>query len=282
MVRHDMRRIRIAGFWVMVVCVLGALAASGAWAAAPEFKVCAKAKKVGKTYTGKYNNKTCSEPNAKGEGKYELESWLAGKKKTFKGKGGAGTLDAYLPSNEAEPWAGGTVLGKVSCKSAKVTGEVTGAKNATATVEFKTCTSEGKKCKSAGAKTGTIRTEKLQITLGYIDSGKAVGALVEGGAGGADPSAEFTCEGLELLATGSVIGVASGNINTVSKSYSLAFAVNAKGGQEVVTGEFPEGITGSEHYLKSFIQPTDLRLPSGEDTTALITGEEAEIYAPGA
>lgn len=279
-----MKRIRMMGLCLVAAFALSAIAVSSASAAPPEFKVCAKLKKskTTKKYEGKYSNKTCSEVNAKGEGEYELESWLAGKKKSFTGKGGAGTLDSYLPSNESEPWAGGTILGKVTCKSAKVKGEVTGPKNATAIVEFKTCTSEGKKCKSAGAPTGTIKTEKLGITLGYIDSGKAVGALVEGGAGGADPSAEFTCEGLELLATGSVIGVVSGNINTISKTYSLAFAVNAKGGQEVVFGEFPEGITGSAHYLDTFIQPTHLHLPSGEDTTALITGEEAEVYAPGA
>ncbi len=282
MVRHDMRRVRIVGFCVMVVFALGALVASGAWAAAPEFKVCGKAAKVGKTYTGKYNNKTCSEVNAKGEGKYELEGWEAAKKKALKGTGGAGTLDAFVPSNEAEPWAGGSVLGEVTCKSAKVTGEVTGAKTATSIVEFKTCTSEGKKCNSAGAKTGVIKTEKLYITLGYIESGKAVGALVEGGAGGKDLSAKFNCEGLEFEASGSVIGVNSGNVNSVSKSFSLKFAVNAKGAQEVTTGEFPNGTTGAEHYLNTYIQPTDLHLPSGEDTTVAIKSEAVEVYAPSA
>ncbi len=285
MVRHDMRRVRIVGFCVMVASALGALVASGAWAAAPEFKVCGKAAKVGKTYTGKYNNKTCSETNAKGEGKYELGSWETAKKKALKGKGGAGTLDAYLPSNEAEPWAGGTVLGKVTCKSAKVTGEVTGAKTVTASVEFKTCTSEGKKCKSAGAPTGTIRTEKLYVMLGYIDSVKGVGTLVEGGESGEHLSAKFDCEGLEFEARGSVIGVNSGNVNSVSKSFTLKFAVNAKGGQEITTGEFPEEKylgKGSEHNLNTFIEPTRLHLPSGEDATASLTGEAMEVYAPGA
>jgi hypothetical protein len=284
-VRHDMRRVRIVGFCVMVVFVLGAFAmASGASAAAPEFRVCAKLKKskTTKKYEGKYNNKTCSEVNAKGEGKYELEGWEAAKKKALKGKGGAGTLDAYLASNESEPWTGGLVLGTVTCKSAKVTGEITGAKTATASVEFKTCTSEGKKCKSAGAKTGVIDTEKLYVTLGYIESGKGVGTLVEGGAGGADLSAKFNCEGLEFEATGSVIGVDSGNVNSVSKSFTLKFAVNAKGGQEVTTGEFPNGITGAQHYLDTFVQPTDLHLPSGEDATVVLKSEAAEVYAPGA
>ncbi len=285
MVRHDMRRVRIVGFCVMVASALGALVASGAWAAAPEFKVCGKAAKVGKTYTGKYNNKTCSETNAKGEGKYELEGWETAKKKALKGTGGAGTLDAYQPSNEAEPWAGGTTLGKVTCKSAKVTGEITGAKNATSTVEFKTCTAEGKKCKSAGAKAGVIKTEPLFITLGYIESGKHVGTLVEGGESGAHLSAIFDCEGLEFEARGSVIGVNSGNVNSISKSFTLKFAVTAKGGQEVTTGEFPEEKylkKGSEHNLNTFIEPTKLHLPSGEDATVVIKSEAAEVYAPGA
>ncbi len=277
-----MKLIRIVGLCLAAVFALSAVAATSASAAAPEYKVCAKAAKSGKTYTGKYNNKTCSEVNAKGEGKYELESWEAAKKKEFKGKNGVSTLDSYIPASESEPWKGGTVVGDVTCKSGKSVGDITGPKTSTVTVEFKTCTSEGKKCTSPGAKTGSIVTKKLTSTLGYIDEGKAVGSLVEAGAGGGDPSAEFTCEGLGILTTGSVIGVNSVNVNTVSKAATQTFAVNKNGGQEVVFGEFPEGITGPAHFLLSYITPDEVTLPSGEDTTSTLTGEAMEIYAPGA
>ncbi|HEY1451069.1 MAG TPA: hypothetical protein VGF47_08950, partial [Solirubrobacteraceae bacterium] len=157
---------------------LAAVAVSSASAALPEYKVCAKATKVGKFYTGKFNDKNCTSANEAGTGKYELKNWEAAKKKGFKGKNGVSTLDSYIPENEATPWTGGTVVGIVTCKTGKSAGEITGPKTSTVTVEFKTCTSEGKKCTSAGAKSGVIKTKLLNATLGYIEAG-VVGSDVE-------------------------------------------------------------------------------------------------------
>jgi hypothetical protein len=273
-----MRRIKMMGLCLVAVVALTAVAVSSASAALPEYKVCGKvAKNAEKKYTGKFSDKLCSVSEPKGEGKYELESWEAAKKKGFKGKNGASTLDSYIPENEATPWTGGTVVGVVSCKSGKSVGEITGAKTSTVTVEFKTCTSEGKKCTSPGAKAGVIKTNLLNATVGYIEPG-VVGTDVE--AAGGKPSAEFSCEGLEIVTTGSVIGVNSGNVNKVSKEGVQTFNVNEKGGQEVVFGEFPENpTTGPAHFLLSHITPPGVTLPSGEKTTSTLKGEALEIAA---
>jgi len=271
-----MRRIKMMGLCLVAVLALAAVAVSSASAALPEYKTCVKAPKVGKTIpTGEFSDKNCSV--AAPGGKYKLGSWSEAKKQGFKGKNGVSTLDSYIPENEATPWTGGTVVGTVSCKSGKSVGEITGPKTSTVTVEFKTCTSEGKKCTSTGQKTGTIKTALLSATLGYIEPG-VVGSDIEAVSKGA--SASFSCEGLEIVTVGSVIGVNTGNVNKFSKEGTQTFNVNAKGGQEVVFGEFPESpITGPAHFLISKITPPGVELPSGQKTTSVLKGENEEIAA---
>lgn len=272
-----MRRIKMMGLCLVAVVALTAVAVSSASAALPEFKVCAKATKVGKTYTGKFSDKLCSVAEPKGEGKYELEGWEAAKKKAFKGKNGTSTLTSYIPENVETPWTGGKAAGVVTCKTGASVGEITGPKTETVIVEFKTCSSEGKKCTSVGSpKTGVIKTKALTATIGKIEGG--VGADVEASDHGL--SAEFACEGLEVKTVGSVIGVASGNINKISKESTQTFSANAKGGQSVVFGEFPENPeTGPAHFLLSHITPPGVTLPSTEVTTSVLKGEAMEIAA---
>ncbi len=278
-----MRRIKMMGLCLVAVVALTAVAVSSASAALPEFKVCAKAAKSGKAYTGHYTDKVCSVKASEKEisegktNKYELEGWEAAKKKGFKGKNGTSTLTSYIPENEKTPWTGGSPVGVVTCKSGGSVGEVTGPKTETVTVEFKTCTSEGKKCTSTnGAKSGTIKTEPLTATIGYIEGG--VGADVE--ATNHKLSAEFTCEGLAIKTTGSVIGVVTGNVNKISKESTQTFAANEKHGQAVVFGEFPENPeTGPAHFLLSNITPPGVTLPSTEVTTSVLKGEAMEIAA---
>jgi hypothetical protein len=283
-----MKRIRIVGLCLMAVFALGAVAAASASAGPPEYKTCVKASPK---ESGKFNNKTCSTASKGGkkEGDYELGAWNAGKKVTLTGKNGESTLGSYIPENEAEFWTGGTNAGNVTCKKAASKGEITGPKEATTTVSFSSCSSEGKKCTSAGAKAGDIVTKKLTTIIGYIDEGKAVGILVEAGGGGVDVQAAFNCEGLAIETNGSLIGVQSGNVNTFSKESKQSFLENAKGGQEFAFGEFPPesaGVWGpgteEVHILKTFANPPGVHLPSGEDTVSVEKGETMEIYAPGA
>jgi len=277
-----MKRIRIVGLCLVAVFALSAIVASAASAeTAPTYKVCAKVKE-----TGKFNDKNCSvaSKGGKKEGDYELAEWSSAKKKAFTGKNGVSTLLSYIPEKESEFWTGGTVAGTVVCKNAKSVGELTGPKTATTTVTFASCTSEGKKCTSAGApKAGDIVTKKLSTVLGFDEGGQVV-TLVEGGGEGVNNQAEFNCEGLAVETNGSLLGVDTGNLNKIEKSYTTTFAVNAKSGQEVVFAGVPNESelvwgpgTGAIHVLKTHATPPGVSIPSGEKTTSVNKGEALEI-----
>ena len=196
-----MHRIRIVGLTLVAALAISATAVAGASAAAPEYLSCAK--KTG----GNYTSKECT-PGSKvgGTGKYEIEGWEGLKKKGFKGRYHESRIDAYIPASEATPWTGGTVVGLVSCKKGGSTGEITGPKTSKLTIEFGTCTSEGKKCTSAGAPAGTIKTQELEATLVTVGGKPAIS--VKGKVG---LYAAFNCEGLELVMSGSLNGLDTGN-----------------------------------------------------------------------
>jgi hypothetical protein len=265
-----MKRIRIAGLCLVAMFAMSAVASASASAETPEYtyKTCTKASPK---ESGKYNNKTCTieSKGGKKEGDYELTEWNKGKKVTFTGKNGESTLDSYIPESESEPWTGGEVVGKIVCKSGKSKGELTGPKTSTVTVEFKSCSTEGKKCASAGEKAGTIKTFPLTSTLVAGTSGESL-SLVEGTSG---TSAEFNCEGLEVVTTGDLNGVNSGNVGVIAKEGKQTFSVNAKGGQEPVFNQSPPFAA----FLLSKITPPGITLPSGENTTSTLKGEAMEI-----
>jgi hypothetical protein len=199
-------------------------------------------------------------PKAK-KNKYELQEGIGAKGKAFKGKGGKATL--HTPA----------VGGEVTCKSFKDEGHI-----ATPTTEnkvfseFKTCESLGKKCASPAAKAGTIKTNALAGELGYINKAKKeVGVLLKAETGSV--LAEFNCEGLEIVTTGSVIGRQTGDINTFSKTSSNVFQVNGEGFQEVKNFE-----GGPTHVLQSTINGSG-PFESGQQAEALNKGEELEIKA---
>jgi len=271
-----MKRIRIVGLCLVAVFALSAVVAAAAQAAAPEYLTCNKVAKAEKG-KGKWNDKECSKESKGGakEGEYEAGgSWETLKKKGFKGKNGVSTLDSYIPENEAEPWTGGTVVGSVTCKNAKSVGEITGPKLSTVTVVFASCTSEGKKCTShqVGEKVGDITTEELDATLVNVEGKPA--SLVKGN-NGEGKSAEFSCEGLAIKTFGNLNGLISGNTEgKYKKTSTQTFSVNAKGGQ---TDPFDEENPGEPMILVSNITPPGVNLPSGENTTSVLTGEVTSV-----
>ena len=272
-----MKRIRIVGLCLVAVFAMSAVVVASA-SAKPTFKTCIKAEKNGnKEYpTGEFTDKNCSIKGTTLTNKYKLGEWNQGKKVTLKGKNGVSTLDSYIPAKPAEPWTGGTVVGVVTCKSAKSVGNVTGPSTTEVTVEFKSCTSEGKKCTSTspvGPKEGVIVTKLLESTLEGNGAGKAVSKV---GAKGGGNSAEFSCEGLEVKTTGAILGTNSGDVNTFSKSGTTTFSVNVEGGQEPV---FDAENPATPNFLLSTITPPGVTLPSGELTTSVQKGENMEIQA---
>jgi hypothetical protein len=216
-----MKRIRMAGLCLVAVFVLGAVMAGSASAASPEFKTCVKAveKLPNKTYKdGEYSDKGCSKAEA--GGKYKLAAWNEGKK-NFKltGKGGKGVNIQYIPSSE-------TIIGDTECSSEKISGEVTGAKTAKFTTEYKGCkTNEGKNCNSAGEGKGKIKTNTLEGELvPQPGSKEGVGILVFNEASPGGVLAAYNCEGLEVSAAGAVMGEVDGGSAEAVKEMEYNFA----------------------------------------------------------
>jgi len=249
-----MRRMKMMGLCLVALFALTAVAVSSASAAEPAFYECAK------TTGGKFSNKTCSAPGEGKTGKYELKEGI-GKGKIFKGKGGSATL--HTPA----------VGGEVVCKSFKDSGFVNSPTTENKVIsEFKTCTSLGKKCASPGEKAGTIKTTDLKGVLGYINKAKKeVGVALSAESGSV--LAEFNCEGLEIVTTGSVIGRQLGDINTFSKTSESVFKVNGEGFQEVKNFE-----GGATQVLESKINGSG-PFESGQQAEATNKGEELEIKA---
>jgi hypothetical protein len=176
-------------------------------------------------YTGKYNNKTCSEENAEGEGKYELESWEQLTNRTFKGKGGEAALSVYIK--------GFGVIGSVTCGSSKDHGEITGPSSSTLTIELLHCEVDENKCTSSGARAGTIVLGPSSDELGYIEEGPVrVGDAVDF-VSNSSSCGDCGNGGVCLKVGGLVIGEVTGNVNTVSNEWTLAFAVNGSGEQSI-------------------------------------------------
>lgn len=257
-------RIKTMGLCLLAAFLVAAVAVSSASAALPEYKVCAKATKVGKEYTGKYSDKACTTTTT--GGKYELVSGT-GKKPGFKAKSG--------PSKLETPGVGTT-----ECKSSKSTGEFSGSKEVKKVItEFKTCTSLGKKCQSTGAKAGTIITDASSGTLGYISKTPLkVGVVLSPETG--TYLAQFECEGAQIRSLGSLVGEVKGNVNTISKSFSLSF--KSKEGHQEFT-HFEGGAEGEHEVRTEFNLGEGFfpagGLPSGQEQVSEVKGEALEIAA---
>jgi hypothetical protein len=229
---YEMKRIKIVGLCLVAVFAFGALTAASAFAEGPtpEFKTCVKAAKSGKTYTGAYSNKTCTEANATDEGKYEREEVANETPFTSKSKAATFTVDGKV----------------VKCKKDTDTGTYTHGDKIDVTITFSDCeTSEvvsvkGKPktvkvpCTTGTEASGTIKTSPLSGTLEYITAAEEEAALgvvlYRYGATGA-ALVEFKCGAESFAIKG---GIAASVANT-SKGQTLTFAVNGSGEQEYKT-----------------------------------------------
>jgi hypothetical protein len=257
-----MTRMRIMGLSLAAVFAMAAMATASA-SAAPSFYECAKVAKVGKFYTGKYNDKNCTEVNSESHGKYELVAGV-GKGKAFKGKGAGAVL--HTPA----------VGGEVTCKGSKDEGFNTLTGQDKVKVTFTGCVSLAKPCNSPGAKKGEIKTNPLSGTLGYISAtGPKVGVSLTGEGG--LPSAEFACGtgagSLNIVTTGAVIGEITGDVNHINKEATDSFTVTGEGFQSVTSFE-----DGSTQVLETSINGSP-NFQSGEQTTTVNKGEALEIKA---
>jgi hypothetical protein len=253
-----MKRISMVGLCLVAAFAFSAMAVSSASASVVLhlYEECVKEK-------GAPLEKGCGK--AGGKGGYKLVS-AVGQKFTTKSK--TGTLYSYIPANEKEPWAGGTVVGTVVCKKSKGEGEITSPMLSTSVITFEDCTSEGKKCTGGGAATGDIKTNPLS-TQPELWEGHVILATAPAGE---TPSASFNCEGLEVVTFGSAIGKAEGNVGVASKKAHDNLVVNPKNGAPEFA--FYEGESGAElDILVSKITPPGVELPSAENVDTELKGK---------
>jgi hypothetical protein len=258
-----------------IVCV-AVLVTGVASAALPEYRVCTKAAKSAHGFAGEFVDAGCSVMSETHTGKYELSSWEALKSKRLTGRSGVSDLAASAPEDASEPWKGGNIVQVIDCKSGKSSGEITGPKTLALALQLKACESEGKKCTTPSSPRGTITTNLLEATLGYISGG--VGSDIEPADGGL--YAEVNCEGTRISLEGSVIASDSGNVNKISTGEVQALLSSSRCGQEVVFGEFPENaITGAAHYLFGTIAPPGTSFPWCEQFATSFKSKALEIEA---
>ncbi len=194
------------------ICVgsllVAATGVSAASAAEPAFFECAKLK------GGKFKGGACAEESA--QGNHELVEG-AGKGKAFKGKGTE--FRKYAPAiGDRGPF----------CKGAsKVVGkQVTPTVQKGVILTFSECEAGGKICTTAGQKTGTVATEPLEGTLGYVNAAEHRIGLDLTGEGG-PVMMTWSCTGLEYEVTGSLIGEIS-PVGAYTNAYTVTFALQSE------------------------------------------------------
>lgn len=256
-----MKRMRIVGLCLVAVFALSALIVSSASAAAPEFKICGKAAKSGKLYTGHYTDKACSKHATEAEekegkkNKYERVEWTKAKKKTYKAKN-KGTPHNNIVNpfgekdgGESEP---AKIEGTTECTKESVVGEVTGPKTEKWHTVYTSCKAEETPCNTKGAKAGEIKTEELEAELVFLNSAKTEVGLRVKGKGKEGLLAQYECIGgtLNVLVTGEVLAKTSGNINTANKKTTQ---VVKEGPLHMQSNLFIEG-TNSEAEGKGYFE----------------------------
>jgi hypothetical protein len=201
-----MKRVMLGACLVaLLTATAGVSVASAAEAA---FFECAKLK------GGKFKGASCSEESAKGN--HELIEG-AGKGKPFKG---AGTeFRKYAPAVG--------VRGPFCTAPSKVVGtQDTPTVQKGVVLTFSNCEAGGKRCTTAGQKTGTVATEALEGTLGYVNAAEHRVGLDLAGEGG-PVLVKWNCEGLEYEVTGSLIGEIA-PVGTLTKTYTVTFALQSE------------------------------------------------------
>jgi hypothetical protein len=231
---------RAAAGWLGAFAIVGAFAASAWGTTVPTWYECGKAQKVGHTYIGHYTTKSCeASAEVPSGGKYELRQGL-GKGKSFKGKGGATTLQVSSSL--------GSVA--VTCGSSVETGTPALPDLETGVAfTFKKCKALGSKnCTTAGAShTGEVTISGLKGELAELEesAGAAVGLKLESEAhpGPEGTIASFGCEGLTATIEGSLGARQTQDINLVTKQFATVdLAAEPRSGPEQVIADKGEAL----------------------------------------
>lgn len=269
-----MKRIIATGMLLAAVLGMSALAASSAWGAGgPEYLACAKAKKVSKKYTGNYNNKTCSEPNATSEGKYERVAAKFPLK--YKSKFGETLIYVYNP-HEIEESA------EVICKKGKDAGAITSSTTGTVTITNEECAvptkdANGKAskfpgpCNSPGEKPGVIVSEPLATKLVWLDEAATEPGLEiqPAEAGGVFEEAQCLFGKVKVKQTGSILGKVT-PAGESTKLLTITFTVNPTTFEQLPGGYWEGGTMTATKLLSEIHAPGNIEevgVPTSEIST---------------
>lgn len=270
-----MKRTSIFSACVAALCALCAVGAASASAAGPQYLACVKAAKSGKTYTGKYSNKTCSEVNATHEGKYELGA----PKLPAKLKGTAGEVNIYLYDPITK-----TVEGHFECASGKNSGSVTGSSEGTLAFEYKSCEATGAlagPCNSPGQKSGVVVSEALVTKLVWLNEAETEPGIELTAATVGGPITKVVCaNGAE---TAELVGTMVARIaptTETSKEQKITFTASPTTGEPEFDGKWEGGMFTQERLLSNLKGVKEYEgVPTSQNSTFTEKGPEVLVGA---
>lgn len=223
----------------------------------PEFGRCIK------TVGGEFENSGCTTVAAGSSGSYEWHPAFGGSAPLEKTKFTTVMLEGTVSVLET--------IGKsrMVCDGASSSGEYTGSKSVGAvTVTFTNCTAFEGACTSAGAPVGTVVSQPLEGTLGVEELGAAPveNAIAEDlfPPGRSGPIAEFSCSGIAITVTGSLIAPVPSNLMKLTVPIKFK-AAKGRQLQESFVGDPPDVL------FTSALGATE---QSGEAMTVKQTNEE--------
>jgi hypothetical protein len=256
-----MSRSRIMGLCALALIVLSALAASSAWAEAPEYGRCLKAEKNSKKeYNGKFSDSKCTKEVPVAErpkkGKYSWEPGAENRK--FTSSGGVGVLEAV----------GGT---GTECKTETSTGEFVPGDNKEErgiVVIFKNCVTLDEPCSTPGANAGEIVTNELEAIVGWENKAakKTDVMLYPAKSVKSGLFTEFSCTGLVVKVRGHVLVPIKNDKMTSTETLKFK-ATNGKQKPEKWEGTPETAILEASFAENGFEQ-------AGQTITTTLKGEE--------
>lgn len=190
----------------------------------PEYRLCVKAAKAGKRFTGHYEGNRCTQANLAGEGKYEVEPVSPGAEFSLTGK--AATF-YYHSTATGLAW-------QVRCGHTTVRGVIAGPHTSYETIGFEGC--KATDLLVPGSKPLQCQNTKANLEGFLVDvekQGGAPGILFYPGFAGS-----FACETVkteETVTFGAMEGFEAAPIPIPAKRAEAQFAVNTTTGAQTVT-----------------------------------------------
>ncbi len=253
-----MRSIKIVGLCLIAVFAFSAVAAGSAFASEPTYLHCGKAAKVGKKYTGGYNNKTCTEVNGAGEGKYATSALTL--PTSFEGKSKVSTF--YYSK-------AGKIVWEVVCKKDKVSGTIEEPSSFEGTITFESCSASNEVTKAKAVKCASSVVVPVVAPLRE----ETVPATSHPGVTALFFAPAYSCGGVSFEIT-TAYPFVTGEVSPTSKGELGVWKVNPSTGLQSLEGWIEEG-------SPSTWPPAEAEVTEGASSESMRFGlETTEPIAP--